>query len=101
MTILTPEQIESYRRDGYLVVRRAVTGPALAAAQAQLADWIEQCRAHPGNWGTCANDKARFDLAEGHSADRPLLRRVSNPAEISSVYREVLFDSAIPISSRI
>ncbi len=96
MTTLTPEQIERYRRNGYLMVRHAVTGLALAAAQVQLADWIEQCRAHSGNWGTCADGKARFDLAEGHSADRPLLRRVSNPAEISPVCKNVLFDSAIP-----
>lgn len=91
-----PREIERFRRDGYAVARAAVTGAALAALRRRLDAWIEESRSHEANWGECLDGKARFDLADGHGPDRPRLRRVSNPAEISEAYRAALFEGAAP-----
>ncbi|MEM7121785.1 MAG: phytanoyl-CoA dioxygenase family protein [Pseudomonadota bacterium] len=96
MAILSDDHVSQFQRDGYVVVRQAVTGASLEAAQRQLADWVEESRSQTANWGTCMDGKARFDVAEGHSAECPLLRRISNPTEISDVIKGILFDSAIP-----
>ena len=96
MALLPPEEIERFRRDGYAVARGVVTGAPLEALRDRLDAWIEESRHRDSNWGECLDGKARFDLEAGHGADRPRLRRVSNPAEISEAYRAALFDSAVP-----
>ncbi|MBT5432325.1 MAG: phytanoyl-CoA dioxygenase family protein, partial [Rhodospirillaceae bacterium] len=96
MAFISPEQIEQFQHDGFTIARGVVTGAALDAMRQQLEDWVEESRSHSGNWGTCLDGKARFDLEGGHRADHPRLRRISNPVEISEPYRHALFESAIP-----
>jgi ectoine hydroxylase-related dioxygenase (phytanoyl-CoA dioxygenase family) len=94
--MLSEQQVARFREQGYLVVRQLVDGAALDAMRAQLDDWIEESRGHNGNFGTTPDGKARFDLEPGHTAERPQLRRVANPADVSEAYQAVLWDGPVP-----
>jgi ectoine hydroxylase-related dioxygenase (phytanoyl-CoA dioxygenase family) len=93
---LTSAQRDHFESQGYLLVRSALGGEELAALGAELAGWVEESRRHKANWGESLDGRSRFDLEAGHDADRPRLRRVNNPAEVSEAYRAVVFDSAVP-----
>ena len=79
--VLTQDQIDAYRRDGYLFVPDALSPEQLAALQADFAAWVDESRAHTEPFGETADGRARFDLQPGHSADRPALRRVASPVD--------------------
>lgn len=90
-TALTPDQIDAFRRDGFLVVENAVTPGQLAALKADLAGWVEESRAHDAPFGPQTVDgRARFDMGTEHTAEHPALRRVNNPSDISQAYLEVM-----------
>jgi len=93
---LKQDQIDRFWRDGCLVVENAVSAQQLAAINAELQSWVEESRQHTSPFGPLTIDeRPRFDMGAEHSADRPALRRVNNPAEISPAYMEVMRDSAM------
>lgn len=93
---LTQEQIEQFWRDGYATVENAVTPAQLAALRGELAQWVEASRAETKPFGMPTIDgRPRFDMGAEHTAERPALRRVNNPSDISPVYREVMENSAV------
>jgi len=91
MAELSAEQIAAFRRDGVLMAEAAVSAPLLARLRAALDGWIEESRAHAAPYGETLDGGARFDLERGHAPDRPRLRRVNNPAEVSDAYEEATF----------
>jgi ectoine hydroxylase-related dioxygenase (phytanoyl-CoA dioxygenase family) len=94
MAVLTQDQCDAFWRDGYLVVEDAVTPAQLAALKAEIASWIEQSRAHSAPFGPPTIDgRPRYDMGAEHTADRPALRRINNPSDISEAYREVMLDA--------
>lgn len=94
MTTLTQEQRDAFWRDGYLMVEDAVTPAQLAALKAEIEGWVEQSRAHTAPFGQPTIDgRPRFDMGAEHSADKPALRRINNPSDISDAYREVMLDA--------
>lgn len=94
MTVLTQEQRDAFWRDGYLMVEEAVTPAQLAALKGEIASWVEQSRAHTAPFGPPTIDgRPRFDMGAEHSADKPALRRINNPSDISGAYREVMLDA--------
>jgi ectoine hydroxylase-related dioxygenase (phytanoyl-CoA dioxygenase family) len=95
MARLTVEEIARFQADGYLVVDDVVDAATLAALRRDLDAWVEESRAHPGNWGETIDGRARFDCEAGHNADDPKLRRVNNPAEVSEAYERALVDGAL------
>jgi ectoine hydroxylase-related dioxygenase (phytanoyl-CoA dioxygenase family) len=95
MSVLDATQIARFRSEGYLVVEGAVTPPALSVLQRQLSEWVEESRAHTGNYGETLDRRNRFDLEAGHTAEAPRMRRVNNPAEISAGYRDIAWNGAI------
>ena len=70
--MLSHEQIEFYREQGYLLVEDAVEEPLLERLRASTYEMIERSRA------VTASD-AVFDLDEGHSAAQPKLTRIKQP----------------------
>jgi hypothetical protein len=95
-TRLTPAQVADFRRDGFLVVPDAVTPAQLAAMRAEVAAWVEESRAHAAPFGTPTIDgRPRCDMGAEHSAERPALRRVNNPSDVSAAYRAVMEDAAV------
>ena len=93
--MLNEDQLDSFWTDGYLVVENGVLEHQLAALNRQLEAWIEESRRHTSNFGETVDGKARFDLEPGHTPERPRLRRVANPADISEAYRDVLWTAAL------
>jgi ectoine hydroxylase-related dioxygenase (phytanoyl-CoA dioxygenase family) len=88
---LTQDQIDSYRRDGYLMVENAVTDDQLERLRAKLSGWVEESRGHNEPYGEPTVDgRARFDMGAEHTAEQPALRRVNNPSDISDTYFEVM-----------
>ncbi len=90
MSELTQAQIDAFWRDGYLLVENAVTSEQLSRLHATFLDWVEESRAHPDDYGTTMDGRARFDLEPGHSAEAPALRRVQSPEEVSDAYLDVM-----------
>lgn len=94
--MLTAAEIEAFWRDGYVVARDAVTQAELAAARAELARWVEESRGHTTPFGPPTIDgRPRFDMGEEHSAERPALRRVNNPSDISPAFEAIMAGSAM------
>ncbi len=95
VAFLSSEQVEHYRREGYVVASGAATPASFAAMAAELDAWVEDSRSHRENYGETLSGSPRFDLEPGHGAARPRLRRVNNPAEISETYRAAAFDGPL------
>ena len=93
--MLSADQTAFFATHGYLVVEDAVTPQQLARLRTDFADWVEESRRETAPYGETADGRARFDVEPGHSAERPALRRVSSPAEVSDAYREVMASSRI------
>ena len=92
--ILTAAQQEKFWRDGYLVVDGAVNGETLARLRRQMDDWAEESRGQTEPYGPPTVDgRPRFDLEENHSTERPALRRINNPAEVSDDFHAVMTDA--------
>jgi len=90
MAVLSHEQKDFYATNGYLVVENAVDATQLAALQRDFHEWIEESRAHDAPYGEIIDGRPRFDLEAGHNAERPALRRVNSPLEVSEAYFEAM-----------
>ena len=96
MTTLTEKQIDDFWRDGYVVARNAVSEEQLRRLRDDVHDWVEASRAHDAPFGEPTVDgRPRFDMGEEHCTERPALRRINNPSEISAHYNEVMRDSSM------
>ena len=71
----------------------AVTPAQLTGMQNDMANWVEESRAHNENYGKTINGKPRFDLDPAHSVDHPGLRRVNAPIEVSEAHFKAATDS--------
>ena len=91
---LTHVQQDQFWCDGYLVVEGAVDNDTLARLRAQMDAWTEESRKHTKPYGEPTVDgRPRFDLEENHGAERPALRRINNPVEISDQFYKVMTDA--------
>ena len=89
--ILSKAQQEQFWRNGYLVIDGAVNDATLAKLRRQMDDWGEESREHTEPYGPPTVDgRPRFDMGEEHSAERPALRRINNPCEISENFHAVM-----------
>jgi len=93
LSLLTSIEVDFYQENGYLVIENAVDSQNLAKLQAQFATWVEQSRDHLAPYGRCVDGRARFDLEAGHTREKPALRRVNAPVEVSSSYFSAMHDS--------
>jgi len=83
MTILTTEQTETYRRDGFVVLADAVPPELVSRARQALAEIVE------GASRVSAND-AVFDLEDSHTPARPRVRRIKAPHKLNPVFMEIV-----------
>lgn len=90
MSLLTPEQKESFDNDGYLLLDNAIPPEKLQALKADFDTWVEESRTHSGNYGKTLDGRDRFSVQPGHSAEQPALRRVASPNELSDHYLDVM-----------
>lgn len=88
--VLTPAEIDGYWADGYAFVEEAVTAEQLEALVGDFAAWVEESRHHTEPYGRTLDDRSRFDLEVDHTPERPALRRVASPVEVSGAYLDVM-----------
>ena len=92
--MLSRADVERFWADGYLVVPGAVTPAQLARLRGEVAAWVEESRAHRAPFGPPTPDgRPRFDMGEEHCPERPALRRVNNPSEVSEAFHEAMSDA--------
>ena len=93
--MLTLQQIEFYREQGYLLVEDVIDPALLTRLRDAAEAMIEQSRA-------VSESDAVFDLDEGHSAATPRLTRVKHPHLNVPGFDEVLHAPKIkaPVRSR-
>ncbi len=90
---LTTDQIENYRRDGYLVLERHIPLPIIEAIRSEITRFEGEAR------GMTASDE-RLDLEESHQPDAPRIRRVKQPHRLSDVIKDLLFSDHILAPAR-
>ncbi len=93
MTTLSSDQIAFFSSEGYLVVEDAVSASQLNHLRGDFDSWVEESRRHDTAYGETINHRPRFDVEPGHSAERPALRRVNAPIEVSRAYHDAMADS--------
>lgn len=87
---LSDDQIEAYHREGFVLMDDGLTSEQLAALRADFEIWKNESREHAGAYGITIDERPRFDVEPGHSAERPALRRVASPGEVSGAYLDVM-----------
>ena len=92
---LSNEQIETFWRDGAIVAQDAVTPVALKGLREEFSQWVEASRSENAAYGQISDGRPRFDLDDDHAAERPSLRRVASPTDISKTYSDAAFNSAM------
>jgi len=93
MEALSKEQKEQFWRDGYLVVENAIEPRVLDGMKGDFSNWVEESRSHSAAYGETLDGRPRFDLEPAHSAEKPGLRRVNAPVEVSKAYYEAMASS--------
>lgn len=91
--ILTTDQIESYNKNGYLVLERHLPDDILTSIRAEIARFEEEARGM-----SASND--RLDLEDSHTKDNPRLRRIKLPHKISEMMRELMYSDHILAPAR-
>ncbi|HVG04468.1 MAG TPA: phytanoyl-CoA dioxygenase family protein, partial [Burkholderiaceae bacterium] len=88
MSVITAQQVEQYRRDGYCIVENIADATTLARMKAVLADLVERSRA------VRAHDDI-YDLEPGHSSSAPRVRRIKKPTNVDRVFAELVRSPAM------
>ncbi len=68
------------------MIEDALSPEQLAPLQKQFTQWTHASRKHDAPHGETIDRRPRFDVEPGHSAERPALRRIASPIEISDDY---------------
>ncbi len=91
MPHLSKAQRDAFWRDGYLLVEDVVDAALLADLRRDFEAWVDESRKRTAPWGETVDKRPRFDLErKSHSPDRPALRRVNSPTEVSEAYRRAM-----------
>lgn len=87
---LPPEQIRQFQDDGFLLLENVIPGQLLGRLLEQFDAWKEESRQYDRAFGVTLDERPRFDIEPGHSADSPALRRVASPQELSADYLQLM-----------
>jgi hypothetical protein len=80
--VLTPEQIDSFEENGFLVVQDVLTPEQLAEARRLVDGLVENSR-------RLTESDDLFDLDVGHSAEKPMIARLKNPGNHAPLLLEL------------
>src|SRR6476619_6551751 len=86
--VLDEDQVEQYRREGWLSVPGLVDGEWLARLRAVTEEVVDASRA-------LTESTPLYDLEPDHTADEPRLRRFSAPTDMHATYWEFASQSVI------
>ena len=94
MSFLTQEQKDNFWQTGFLVMEDAVTMEELECLRNEFSCWVEESREYGADYGETLDGRPRFDLQPGHSSDKPGLRRIQSPEEVSSLFANTMRNAA-------
>ena len=86
--VLSPPEVADYRAQGYVNLRDGLDVSFVDGLRAATERLVEQSR-------QLTESDRHFDLADGHGAETPALRRISSPTELDDVFVEAAFESAL------
>ncbi|MAT87570.1 MAG: restriction endonuclease subunit S [Aestuariivita sp.] len=92
--LLSIEQKDKFDKDGFIVIENAVTSAQLTKLKNVFSEWVEESRGEKNDYGTTLDNRPRFDLQPGHTSEKPGLRRVQSPEEISNDFASVMRQAA-------
>jgi ectoine hydroxylase-related dioxygenase (phytanoyl-CoA dioxygenase family) len=93
MRVLSEDQRKQFWSDGYLVVENVVDADLLKTMQTEFSGWVEESRDYTSPYGDTLDGRPRFDLEPGHTREKPALRRVNAPVEVSQAYYNAMASS--------
>ena len=94
MSFLTQEQKDTFWQTGFLVIADAVTTEELEGLRNVFSRWVEESREYKSDYGETLDGRPRFDLQPGHSAEKPGLRRIQSPEEVSDLFANIMRNAA-------
>jgi phytanoyl-CoA hydroxylase len=81
--VIGPAEIETYRREGYLVLSDILTLSEVESLRRVTNEFVERSRGVSGH-------SEIFDLEDGHTPSAPRLRRIVSPHRWNPVYAEMV-----------
>lgn len=90
---LTDEQVSFFWNNGFLQLEDALTPQQLSSLTKDFDAWVEESRSHTEPYGETVDGRARFDLEGDHTKQRPALRRVASPVDVSAAYLAAMRDN--------
>ncbi|MCP4979304.1 MAG: phytanoyl-CoA dioxygenase family protein [Gammaproteobacteria bacterium] len=93
MTTLSTAQVNQFNQNGFLFLENAIPANTLQKLQNEFDQWKEESRNYCEPYGTTIDNRPRFDIEPGHSAEKPALRRIASPIEISETYLDFMRDN--------
>ncbi len=88
--MLPAHKIRFFRENGYVLVEQVVGPQLLGRLRTDFNAWTEESRGQTAPYGETLDGRPRFDLEPDHCAERPALRRVASPIEVSEAYLEAV-----------
>ena len=87
--------VDQFKKDGYIFLENALTKAQLLSVNDQLATWVDESKLHSESFGKIKDGRPRFDVdIKSHSEDKPALRRITSPAEISDSCLDIVKDNS-------
>jgi ectoine hydroxylase-related dioxygenase (phytanoyl-CoA dioxygenase family) len=86
--MLTRDQVQSYRRDGYLVIENVLSATELENLRRVVEVLVEASRS------VTAHDHV-YDLEPSHTPEEPRVRRIKEPHNVHPAFREIAFSKRI------
>ena len=93
MPILDSEKRKLFQEQGFILLENAIDSQLLKGLQRDFNGWVKDSINHSKPYGKMLDGRPRFDLDSGHRQERPALRRVASPTEISSICLSVVCSS--------
>ena len=86
--MLTKDQIQAYRTDGYLVIEDVLSARELATVRQVTDDLVAASH-------EVTEHNQVYDLEPTHTAEQPRVRRIKEPHNVHPAYREIAFSKKI------
>ncbi|MFM9992093.1 MAG: phytanoyl-CoA dioxygenase family protein [Burkholderiaceae bacterium] len=82
--ILTPQQVEQYHEEGFIIVQDVVDPATLLRMKEVLAELVQKSR-------QVSNHNDVYDLEPGHQANDPRVRRIKKPHVVDPVFKDFMY----------
>jgi ectoine hydroxylase-related dioxygenase (phytanoyl-CoA dioxygenase family) len=86
--MLTRDQVQSYRRDGYLLIENVLSATELDTVRRVVDELVEASR-------SVITHNDVYDLEPTHSPEEPRVRRIKEPHNVHPAFREIAFSRTI------